>query len=218
MDGIHDMGGMAGFGRVDVHDAEPTHEPWEARAQVVALLSNDGVRASIEALAPDEYLTAGYFGRWVLSAERRSLETGKVSRGALERWRTAFSDDPDLSPPRSGPDDSVEGLVGYLTTTSPMGPATSARLGVGDQVRVRRMRPEGHHRCPRYVRGVLGVVERVAGEEHVPAPAPGEAPGPLETVYTVRFDSTDLWGDQADAGQPPFELMIDLWDRYLEPA
>ncbi len=34
----------------------------------------------------------------------------------------------------------------------------------GQRVRVRRMRPEGHTRCPRYVRGALGTIERVHGD------------------------------------------------------
>ena len=37
--------------------------------------------------------------------------------------------------------------------------------GRGERVRVRRMRPEGHTRCPRYVRGALGVIERVHGDD-----------------------------------------------------
>ena len=96
--------------------------------------------------------------------------------------------------------------------------AADPRFDVGDRVRVRRMRPEVHHRCPRYVRGAIGVVERVAGDEHVPRAGPGQPDGPLEAVYTVRFDSTELWGDRREAGEPPYELLIDLWERYVEAA
>ena len=218
MDGIHDMGGMAGFGPVDVDDVGPTHEPWEARAQVVALLGSDGSRASIEALAPAEYLQAGYYERWLLSAERRCVEMGNIADEDLERWRSALAKDPERLPPRSHDPDAAEALVEVLTTTPVLGPATSPRFAVGDRVRVRRMRPEEHHRCPRYVRGVIGVVERVVGDDHVPRPAPGEELGPLEAVYTVGFDSNDLWGDRSAGGETPFEVMIDLWESYLEGA
>jgi nitrile hydratase len=218
MDGIHDMGALAGFGPVDVDDVEATHEPWEARAQVVALLGGDGMRAAIEAIPPGEYLAAGYYERWLVSAERRCVESGRLGADDLERWRSAFDDDPGLRPPHRESKGGVDGLVDLLTTTSPMPPAADPRFDVGDRVRVRRMRPEVHHRCPRYVRGAIGVVERVAGDEHVPRAGPGQPDGPLEAVYTVRFDSTELWGDRREAGEPPYELLIDLWERYVEAA
>jgi nitrile hydratase subunit beta len=33
-------------------------------------------------------------------------------------------------------------------------------------------------------------------------------------VYAVRFDSTELWGAQAEK----FTLTIDMYDDYLEPV
>jgi hypothetical protein len=32
----------------------------------------------------------------------------------------------------------------------------------------------------------------------------------------VRFTSTDLFGDRATDGEPSYQLLIDLWERYLE--
>ena len=49
-----------------------------------------------------------------------------------------------------------------------MQPATRPRFVPGQGVRVRRMHPAGHTRCPRYVRGALGVVERVRGADELP--------------------------------------------------
>ena len=40
----------------------------------------------------------------------------------------------------------------------------------------------------------------------------------LECVYTVRFSSVDLFGDRSGDGEPPYVLLIDLWERYLEAA
>ena len=38
MDGIHDMGGMHGFGPIEVEENEPAfHEPWEGRVMGIAL-------------------------------------------------------------------------------------------------------------------------------------------------------------------------------------
>jgi nitrile hydratase subunit beta len=70
------------------------------------------------------------------------------------------------------------------------------------------MAPAGHHRCPRYVRGATGTVERVNGGW--PPPAEEAAP---EAVYRVRFEMRDLWGADAEPGV----LLIDLWERYLAP-
>ena len=45
-------------------------------------------------------------------------------------------------------------------------PPTPVRLG--DRVRVRRIRPAGHTRCPRYLRGARGTIARVQGLDGVP--------------------------------------------------
>jgi len=210
------MGGMSGFGSVDPTAGTATNEWWHARSQVVTMMGGAGVRSAIEAIPPAEYLAADYFERWVIAGERSCVELGRISVDDLERWNAVFTAGPDQLPPRVESEQGTDGLVEILTTTAPSQPAVGAQFSVGDRVRVCRMHPEGHHRCPRYVRGAVGVVERVIGNDHVPAPAPGAGDGPLETVYTVRFDSTTLWGDQTDDGEPPFELLIDLWERYLE--
>ena len=94
-------------------------------------------------------------------------------------------------------------------------PVGAARFAQGDRVRVRRMRPAGHTRCPRYVRGASGVVDRVQLADRLPDLAVyGERPAP-EPVYAVRFRSEDLWGQ---GGEPPWTVSVDLWESYLEPA
>ena len=39
-----------------------------------------------------------------------------------------------------------------------------------------------------------------------------------EDVFTVRFDSVDLWGERTADGEPPYDVFIDLYERYLEPV
>src|SRR6266542_1127291 len=34
-----------------------------------------------------------------------------------------------------------------------------------------------------------------------------------ERVYAVSFDSRDLWGED---GRPPWTVLVDLWEHYLE--
>jgi len=214
MDGIHDMGGMAGFGPVDVSADASGDEGWEARLQAVALLSGGMSRPGIEAIPPAEYLASGYAEKWLVCAEQRLLGDGVIDVDALDRWRSELSSDPTRRPPRDDAPEAVPGLVEMLTTTPSMSEALTSRFAVGDRVRVRRMRPEGHHRCPRYLRGALGVVERVPGAEHQPPTEPGGDVGRFEAVYTVQFDSSELWGERDD--EPDFDLLVDLWESYLE--
>ncbi len=216
MDGIHDMGGLAGFGPVDVSAVASGHEWWEARLQATALLSGGMSRPGIEAIPPAQYLASGYAEKWLVCSEQRLLGDGIVDRDDLDRWRAALADDPTLTPPRNDAPEAVPGLVQMLTTTPRLSEANSPRFAVGDRVRVCRMRPDGHHRCPRYVRGAVGVVERVPGAEHQPPTEPGGHVGQFEAVYTVQFDSRALWGDQRGEGEPSFDLLIDLWESYLE--
>lgn len=94
-------------------------------------------------------------------------------------------------------------------------PPEGARLQPGDRVRVRRMRPDGHTRCPRYVRGVAGTVERVHGADRLPDLTTYGMPAKPEPVYAIAFASLDLWGP---SDEPPFTVLLGLWDSYLEAA
>ena len=213
MDGIHDMGGMHGFGPVVTAEGEWTHhEPWEVRAQVLTLLADGlSMRPAIEGLDPATYLSSSYYERWLRAGERGLTAQGRLSTDDLVRWRARFESDPAAVPPvREDP-----ALLAVVARLRPVrfDPATGARHSVGDRVRVLRMHPPEHHRCPRYLRGATGVVERVIGNDMVPGPRSDER----ETVYTVEFDAVDLFGD----GEPAdgrHTVLVDLFERYLEAA
>jgi nitrile hydratase len=80
---------------------------------------------------------------------------------------------------------------------------------------VREAHPRGHTRCPRYVRGKRGVVDRCDGAFVLPdAGVHGENP-PIESTYSVRFDAVELWGAEAESGAA---VSVGLWESYLEPA
>lgn len=214
MDGIHDMGGMHGFGPVDANATASGHEGWETRLQAVALMTRGITRAGIEALDPAVYLAATYHERWLLCAEERLVAKGAITAEALERWRHTFIEDPEAQPPRTENPANVADIDALLNRAIVLPAAEQPRFAVGDRVRVRRMRPVSHHRCPRYLRGAVGEIETVAAQDHVPGTHPGQ--NQAEPVYTVRFASTDLFGDHSNEGQPPYELYIDLWQSYLE--
>lgn len=204
------MGGMHGFGPVD--PTAISHGPsWGARLQALALLSGGVRRHGIESLPAAEYLASSYHEKWIRCCEKLLVESGKVDAGRLEHWQSLLRDDPDLMPKIENPDATARVMKKLLST--PELHNAIAAFEVGQAVRVRTMRPVHHHRCPRYVRGAIGRVEKAAGGDFLPqGPRSEDA---IEMVYTVAFASTELWGESDDA---PFEVMIDLWQNYLEPA
>src|SRR4051812_26135207 len=81
MNGIHDMGGMDGFGPVTPEPNEPPfHSAWEARALALnramsyaKVWNIDRSRASIEELPPRDYLGMTYYEKWALRLEKLLL-------------------------------------------------------------------------------------------------------------------------------------------------
>lgn len=188
MDGIHDMGGMQGFGAVPYSPEErPFHEAWERRALVVAALAQravganvDEFRHAIERIPPADYLTATYFGRWIRAAETL------VAEGERPQPAPGTRRDVDRPP----------------------------RFAVGDRVRARGHGSPGHTRLPAYCRGRSGAVALVHPSFVLPdtnAHRQGENP---EYVYAVRFSGRELWGGDADPG---LAVHVDLFESYLEP-
>src|SRR5205823_13805123 len=156
------------------------------------------------------YLAASYYERWLYSAEQRLLRKGTIAPGDVEAMMQRLSGGDTM--PVHQDQAMAERILDSLRSELPIdGPPAEARFAAGDRVRVKRMHPPGHTRCPRYVRGAVGTVTAVHGGW--PLPDRGADSDP-ETLYTVRFDLTDLWGDDTEPGS----LHIDLWDSYLEPA
>ena len=89
VNGIHDMGGMHGFGLVEVEADEPVfHGRWEARvfgmtgvARLRLPWNIDAGRHGLERLDPVTYLANGYYGRWFARLEQSLLELGVLRPG-----------------------------------------------------------------------------------------------------------------------------------------
>jgi nitrile hydratase len=214
VNGIHDMGGMHGFGRVDVEAGEPVfHARWEQRVlgmafQVIGFgwVNLDAFRHGIERMDPVSYLTAGYYGRWLASLERVLVERGVLSAGDVDA-RSAGRAVPAPAGAPSGPAPVGSGFVREV--------ARAPRFRIGDAVRARVASPSGHTRLPRYAAGRRGVVHRVQPACVFPdsnAHGLGENP---QHLYNVRFAAAELWGDAAESGTT---VHIDLFEPYLEPT
>jgi len=209
MDGIHDMGGMEGFGPM-VRDDVVFHAPWErlafGLASGVRIAGNtDEFRHSIERLDPAFYLTAGYYGRWLGSLEVRLVDRGVLTSDDVDAVVGSSDARPQAAPPHGLPTASPDG-----------GPQRSLgrppRFRIGDPVRARDIHPVGHTRLPRYVRGHRGVVTLAHPAFVFPdTHAHGRGDDP-QYVYAVEFSAADLWGDGDHV------VSVDLFEPYLEAA
>lgn len=219
MDGAHDLGGMHGFGPVVSEGvAEPAfHEPWEGRVHgmVVALIAgrnrgSGSFRHAIERMGNERYLTTSYYEHWLAGLERLLVDGSIIEEGAVDRR---------IADGRFGGARRVDGELAAKAKallTTPMGrswegPAHRFGIGQGVVVKLGELSHSGHTRCPRYVRGMPGIVERLLPLEPLPEGLPE---GRIEPVpcYTVRFSSTDLWGPGAES----FVVTVDLVEPYLE--
>jgi nitrile hydratase beta subunit len=215
MNGIHDMGGMHGFGRVEIEKDEPVfHRRWEARVfGLVQLMPGDNIdagRHSIERLDPVSYLQHGYYGRWLAALERALTALGVLAAGEIEARPDAGKSVVAKSTSPGAPAWTPPKARDYVRE---VGRAPAFRDGQG--VRTRNHQPAGHTRLPGYARCRRGVVVRVHPAMVYPddnASGRGENP---QHLYTVRFDAAELWGEHAEPGTV---FHLDLFEPYLEPA
>jgi nitrile hydratase len=223
MNGVHDMGGMHGFGPVLTEENRHVgRAEWEHRTQAIlgallaaGLANIDEVRHGIERLPPADYLASRYYERWLNAFERLLVEKGVVTAAEVAA-RTARLRERPAEEPFSSPQPAVvsaqRGQPG-LPTTPPARSAPGFR--VGDAVVARNVHPAGHTRLPRYVRGRRGVIHQCQGVYVTPdthAHGQGEQAQPM---YTVRFEAAELW---SAAAEPRGAVYLDLWESYLEPA
>jgi nitrile hydratase beta subunit len=204
VDGMHDLGGRQGFGRVRYTlDAPAFHASWEVRANSLygfavrqGLFNMDEYRHAIERMEPRHYLTASYYERSLTSLATLCVEKGVFTRDELERL-----------------------AGGAVPLAQPSAPGRANAMDrqafrPGDRVRVKNEHVPGHVRMPGYIRGKTGVVVGVSPAYPFPdAHAHGVA-AQDEPTYDVRFRSEDLWPSGADAAL----VHAGVFESYLERA
>ncbi len=218
MDGIADMGGTDGWGAVTrPQPDEPAFpEPWHGRAFALSLLASvlsqgnvDSFRHTLERLDRKAYLDDGYFGRWLNGAERNLTENGILAPSAVDARARNLRGERVEEPPAPQPPEQHHAPTADGSLRDVDGePAFS----VGERVRAKDMSPAGHTRLPRYIRGHTGTVTLVEPAFVFPdtnAHFEGEHP---QYVYTVAFDSHELWGEDAET----FALTIEMFESYVE--
>jgi len=217
MNGVHDMGGMHGFGPIAPEAAEPVfHASWEGRLFALRRAAGawrrwniDASRYAVERVAPTEHLRASYYARQYIAFERLLVERGLLTE------QEVGSREPDPGSAKLTPPLTAAQIPEMVRKGSPTkrDVRVPPRLQVGQKVRARQMHPVHHTRLPRYVRGREGLVVRDHGVFVFPdsnAQFLGENP---QHLYCVRFGARELWGEQACAQD---SVHLDLWDDYLD--
>jgi len=217
MDSVHDMGGMDGFGRVEVEKDEPVfHATWEGRVLAMQRAMGfagawhiDHARFAQERLPPLTYLGASYYQRWELAMEKNVTERGFASPAELE---AGHAQGPGKALPRKLTLDLVPGLSRSTFYRQQQG---AQRFQPGDRVRTKNIHPATHTRLPRYARGKLGMVESCHGCHMYPDSVAIDHGDDPQWLYTVVFDGPELWGPGSD---PTLKISIEAFEPYLEPA
>lgn len=188
MDGMHDLGGRQGFGRVRYSlKAETFHEPWEKRVNALyslavklGIFNMDEYRHAIERMEPRHYLSASYYERSLTSLATLCVEKGILTREELER--------------------RAHGAFPLSTPSAPGRPnvATREEFMPGDKVNVKTDYVPGHVRMPGYIRGKTGVVVGVSPAYPFPDAHAHGVKADDEPTYDVRFSTEELWPNSAD--------------------
>jgi len=219
VNGVHDMGGMDGFGKVEAEPNEPVfHEQWEGR--VMAMVRAMGAQGAFnidmsrfyrEQLPPHVYLASSYYKKWFLGFEDMLIAKGYIAAEEVRSGRALAAAKP-LKRGAFKLDDVERVMVRGKFGRPAIAPA---KFKAGDRVRARNIHPATHTRLPRYVRGHLGVIERDHGCQVFPDSAAMGAGENPQWLYTVVFEALELWGPDAD---PTVKVSVDAFEPYLEPA
>lgn len=216
MNGVHDMGGMQGFGAIVPEKNEPVfHARWEGR--VVAMrraIAATGklpplLRPAIESIPAADYLRMSYYEKWYAAVVELFVAGGLVTREEIATSKPA--DGSVKSAPALTPAEAA--VLPFRPSKAMLNVPVKPNYSIGQRVRARNMNPVGHTRLSRYARGRTGVIERDRGVQAFPDTnvyGRGENP---QHVYSVRFAARELWGEAASARD---SVYLDLWEDYLE--
>ncbi|MEH6741354.1 MAG: nitrile hydratase subunit beta [Sulfitobacter sp.] len=224
MSRVHDMGGRFGDGAVVPEpEVEIFHADWHARALALTLASGslgkwniDVSRHMRECLPPKDYMAFSYYEKWMGGLANLLVSTGVMSRDELAGKTIAQIS--ELAEKKLTADQVAGAMArgGPADRESTIAPVYE----IGDEVMTRRIAENvlvsgGHTRLPTYAAGAQGRILRYHGTHVLPdsnAHGLGEAPEPL---YAVIFPASELWQHPE---HPRDEVVLDLWQSYLEPA
>jgi nitrile hydratase beta subunit len=216
MNGIHDMGGMQDMGPIRPEKDEPVfHAAWEGRAFAMDIAVDgdwpEGAgRFQKESIPPADYLRMSYYDKWATGLQQLLEKSGMVTREEIE----------------SGVPNG-RNTKAHMLTAAEVAPmvakgfpstrdvAATPSFHPGQRVRARNLNPVSHTRLPRYARGKVGTIVRDHGVFLFPDASVLGLGAKPQHVYSVRFASSELWGEHANQND---SVYLDMWDDYLAPA
>jgi nitrile hydratase len=92
MNGVHDLGGVDGFGAVEVEAAEPVfHAEWERRVFGMTAVASAALvrnihrfRHAVERMEPRHYLRSPYYEHWLTALATLLVESGAITLAELQ--------------------------------------------------------------------------------------------------------------------------------------
>ena len=156
MNGVHDMGGMHGFGPIDIEIDEPVfHEEWEGRVYgMVTSIREEhdvygpyGSRHYIENIPPARYLASSYYEKWMRALEAALLNKGLITAEELEARTREFGNDPTVEVPRRADPEFAERVRRgiYAPQHLEQSAASPPRFAVGDAIGGAEYPPDRTH-------------------------------------------------------------------------
>jgi nitrile hydratase subunit beta len=220
MNGIHDMGGMHGFGPIVYEENEPVfHHAWEGRIYAIRMNTPvpvpGGFRYAIERMGHTLYLVSNYYEKWLHTGIQYLIEAGIFSQAEFDERLAFYHTNPQATPPRREDPEAVQRAVARIwMAQSPCRDVdVQPVFQIGDSVKTRNIHPAGHTRLPRYACGKRAVVVNYHGvQDFDDALSAGLGPQP-QPLYSVRFEGQELWGESAE---PNSAVYLDMWESYLE--
>jgi nitrile hydratase len=208
MDGIHDMGGMHGFGKVD-----PDYETVFSREEykrvygvnmlsiIQGVYNIDKTRYYMENASPIDYLTTPYWERWLGMIEKLYAELGVIEGKDLPG---------PVGKVRVSADKLWDGFRNMRVPRPPSLPEPVYRAG--QVVTMRRDAPATHTRLPRYIRGCNGRIEKYMGVFRF-ADAFASDRAEYQHVYSVRFDGEEMWGRDCEENTC---VRVEIYESYID--
>jgi nitrile hydratase subunit beta len=219
VNGIHDLGGLTGFGPVRPEEDEPVfHEDWQRRifalnmASLAFLGPVDRARHAIERMNSFDYLATSYYEHWIAAILTMAKDLGYVTDEEIDSGRVRHTK-PLPHPMPSA--EMIEGLIRGGMPANRDDVRTKPAFRVGAKVRARHIEITGHTRLARYVRGKVGVITALHGCHVFPDTIAHDQGEHAQPLYTVRFEAKELWGDNVSRRDCVY---IDLWEAYLDPV
>ena len=220
MDGIHDLGGKEGFGKIDVTEPEePFHNEWEGRVLGIARSiaraedwSLDWFRHCRELIEPTDYLSKPYYDQWLQTYAAMLVNSEMLTIPEIMQGK------PDPNYPKdinkiSSPlyADKVESEIKSVTRYDRES-IIPPKFREGDLVKTIQNGKTGHTRLPMYTRNRTGKVLSIRGNFLLPDSV-AECIEESETLYTIEFEAQTLWGNKFHSND---KVLVDLWESYLE--